>query len=155
NYQNYVHMTPKERSGWANLVVFNTFNPDRGESGAWCWCPQGASDVAVGGGMPNKLHVSFFVVWQAEPRQVTPPVLLTRGAGNATPDFDELRRAIWSSINVAFNRDSLFANYARVHNLGAPLTNESDFAGYRVQGFAQGIVYAPIGQWNNVGHMSW
>lgn len=54
-----------------------------------------------------------------------------------------------------FNRDSTFANYARMNNLGAPLTSEYDIGQFRVQGFCGGIVYAPIGQWDNIVHMGW
>jgi hypothetical protein len=142
-------MTPKEKSGWANQPIWNGYNPDAGEVGAWCWCPRGAADVMVGGGMPFKWHVSTFVVWQAEPRQggVTPPP--------PTDDFDALRRQVWTGLGVAFNRESSFASYARLHNLGAPLTNEMDVGGYRAQGFAQAIVYAPIGQWQSISHVGW
>ncbi|MEZ4769899.1 MAG: hypothetical protein R2844_15885 [Caldilineales bacterium] len=45
--------------------------------------------------------------------------------------------------------------YAREHSLGVPLTEEFDVAGYRCQGFANGIVYVPIGRWDELGHTSW
>ena len=149
-------MTPKERSGWANQPIWNSYVPERGETGAWCWCPRGAADVVVGGGMPSNWHVSFFAVWQAEPRQiVTPPV--TGGGVITAPvtDFETLRQAVWSAAGMTFNRDSALANYARVHNLGAPLTNEVELGGYQAQGFAGGIVYAPHAQWENITHMPW
>ncbi len=66
-YRGYAAMSPKRISGWANQPIFNSFSPERGEHGAWCWCPQGASDVVVGGGLPNNRHISFFAVWQAQP----------------------------------------------------------------------------------------
>ncbi len=68
SYRDYAHVTPKPGSGWARLDIYNNFVPERGEQGAWCWCPEGAADVVVGGGLPNNHHVSTFVVWQAERR---------------------------------------------------------------------------------------
>lgn len=52
------------RSGWANLPIFASYVPERGEQGPWCWAPEGASDVVVGGGMPANQHISTFAVWQ-------------------------------------------------------------------------------------------
>lgn len=71
---------------------------------------------------------------------------------------------------VSYNPEAALARYARQHNLGAPLFNESrssvqgeldvvdlDMGGYRVryQAFAQGIVACVVGQWDNVQHISW
>ena len=67
-YAGYVRSTPKPGSGWAKNDIWNNFKPEAGQQGAWCWCPDGAADVALGGGMPNNHHVSTFVVWQAERR---------------------------------------------------------------------------------------
>ncbi len=66
-YQKYVTQYTKEKSGWCNLFMSPSasFVPERGESGPWCWCPPGASDVLVGGGLPARQHVSTFAVWQA------------------------------------------------------------------------------------------
>jgi hypothetical protein len=157
NYRNYVRMTPKQGSGWANQVVFNNFNPDGGERGAWCWCPRGAADVVVGGGMPNNHHVSFFAVWQAEQRQPATPGTdpgITTPAGGGV-DSEALRMRAWGLAGIAFNPGSTFMIYARAHNLGAPLTPEFDQGAFRAQGFVGGIVYAPIGQWDNITHLSW
>lgn len=67
NYQKYITQYSKERSGWCNLFIApsSSYAPERGESGPWCWCPAGASDVVCGGGLPNRLHISTFAVWQA------------------------------------------------------------------------------------------
>ena len=157
-YRGYVTMTPKRISGWANQPLFNSFSPERGERGAWCWCPEGASDVVAGGGLPNNQHISFFAVWQAEPvttpQHPRPPVERDESAPAALR-LESLRRRAWEQLNVRFTRESVFANYARVHNLGAPLTNEYDLSGYRAQGFAQGIVYAPRDDQSKTSHMSW
>lgn len=67
SYQGYKVLYTKERSGWANLFMSpsSSYVPERGEQGPWCWCPAGAADVVVGGGLPAKQHVSIFAVWQA------------------------------------------------------------------------------------------
>jgi len=157
-YANFVHATPKEKSGWANQPMFNSYSPERGEHGAWCWCPEGAADVVVGGGMPNNQHVSYFAVWQEQPRQ-------SRGTAGATQprvekqpeplDLESLRQELIRRLDFDFDRDSVFANYARIHNLGAPLTAEFDVDRFRVQGFASGIVYAPNGKPELTDHMGW
>lgn len=65
-YAKYVYRTAKARSGWANHDIYNIYAPARHEVGAWCWCPAGAADVVVGGGMPNGDHISTFAVWQVK-----------------------------------------------------------------------------------------
>ena len=157
-YTGYVHATPKHQSGWANQPMFNSFNPDRGERGAWCWCPEGASDVVVGGGMPNNQHVSFFAVWQEQTRQAAevrkaPDTRVDESP--SVPDLEAMRRQVLQRVCASFDRDSVFANHARMHNLGAPLTGEFDAGRFRVQGFANGIVYAPSGQWERTDHLGW
>lgn len=66
-YQKYITQYTKEKSGWGNLFMApsSAYVPERGESGPWCWCPAGASDVVCGGGLPARQHVSIFAVWQA------------------------------------------------------------------------------------------
>lgn len=66
-----------------------------------------------------------------------------------------IREESWRQVRVAFNRDSAFAQHARAHKLGAPLTNEYDVGSFRAQGFAGGIVYARIGEWDNITHVAW
>jgi hypothetical protein len=153
NYTGYISLTPKEKSGWANLVLFTSYNPDRDERGPWCWCPAGAADVVVGGGMPYNWHVSFFVVWQLEQRQTegNPDT----GGGTDPINMADVRRQAWAALPLVGNVDSAFAAYARTNNLGAPLTQEFDLSGYRVQGFANGIVFAPIDQWQQIQHTGW
>lgn len=87
-YNGFLRLAPKPRSGWANIDIWNNFNPESHEQGAWCWCPEGAADVVVGGGMPNKHHVSTFVVWQAErraPVQPAPPPAPLPDPGEVAP----------------------------------------------------------------------
>jgi len=65
----------KPQSGWANNVIYNSFNPDMdldpntGRRGAWAWTVGDGSipaDTVLGGGMPFKWHVSFFATWVLE-----------------------------------------------------------------------------------------
>ncbi len=67
DYEGYVRRQTKEKSGWINIPIGpgSSFVPERGESGPWCWAPEGAADVVCGGGMPAKEHVSTYAVWQA------------------------------------------------------------------------------------------
>lgn len=144
-------ITPKERSGWGSQPIWNSFGPERGETGAWAWCPHGAADVVVGGGLPNNHHISWFVVWQAERRSGT-----DGGDGNgAKISLDLVRTAAWQALGVALQRESTLLAYARQHNLGAPMTAEIEAENYRLQGFANGIVYAPKDDGNAIGHMQW
>ena len=73
DYDGYVHRETKEGSGWINIPLGpgSNFVPERGESGPWCWAPEGAAEVFCGGGMPAKQHISTFVVWQEVPRNST------------------------------------------------------------------------------------
>lgn len=166
NYTGFVHATPKQHSGWANQPIFNSFNPERGERGAWCWCPAGAADVVCGGGLPNNHHVSFFAVWQAQPREDTgprdrPTDTTTDTAPDRTRaqppaiDAEAIRRHMWQTRGVAYIRNSAFTAHARAHQLGAPLTGEIDVEGLRVQGFANGIVFAPLGRLDATDHIEW
>ncbi|MCB0115495.1 MAG: hypothetical protein R2873_25055 [Caldilineaceae bacterium] len=165
SYNGFARMTPKQHSGWANLVMAggSSYVPERGEHGPWCWCPRGAADVVTGAGMPANHHISFFAVWQAQRRSGQPPVdehPVDEHPTEVLPNVDlssltSIRQEAWRQVGVAFNRDSSFANYARVHGLGAPLTNEYDIGNFRAQGFVGGIVYAPIGQWHLIQHVAW
>jgi len=148
-YQKYERKTPKAGSGWANLDIYQAYYPESGQIGTWCWCPEGASDVVVGGGMPQGNHISTFVIWQAE----------ARGTGgqplNLTVNDDAIRSAVWGQAGITFSNSSSLADYARRNNLGAPITNETDTGGFVAQGYASAIVYAPRGQWHNISHISW
>lgn len=174
NYKGYTLMTPKEKSGWANLAMSDGsgFVPERNEHGPWCWCPQGAADVVVGGGLPANHHISYFAVWQAERRGVaSPPAdqpeqqgeghspsssVVVPPSGDLDADLaDAVRAESWRQTGVAYNRGSSFADHARQHGLGAPLTNEYNIGNIRAQGFTGGIVYARIGDWHNIQHMTW
>ncbi len=155
NFAQHIKMTitPKARSGWGNQPIWSSFSPERGETGPWAWCPRGAADVVVGGGLPNNLHISWFVVWQAEKR--APDEIDDESGENPSLDLDALRQVAWQAVGIDLSSTSVLVVYARNHNLGAPLTTENDMGGYRVQGFAGGIVYAPIDRWTETSHISW
>lgn len=55
----------KSRSGWANIVLSPdaSFSPENGDTGVWAWGPPGG-EIVMGGGLPNRHHVSTFAVWQ-------------------------------------------------------------------------------------------
>lgn len=66
-YSGYVRQQTKDGSGWTNVPLGpgSSFVPERGESGPWCWAPNGVAEVFCGGGLPARHHISTFVVWQA------------------------------------------------------------------------------------------
>jgi len=73
---NHVDTPVKEKSGWANVTMFNKFSPGNGERGAWSWYPKSdiPADKVVGGGMPDGWHVSIFATWVLSDGTDTPPV---------------------------------------------------------------------------------
>lgn len=87
---NHVTFRVKERSGWANSLIFNSFNPDMdgdpntGVRGAWAWRP--VTDLPYeevrGGGLPFNWHVSWFATWVVD---VAP-------GGN--PEDDDLKETV-------------------------------------------------------------
>lgn len=83
--------------------------------------------------------------------------------GDEEEHFDTAEQAIrnraWNLAAVAYNPNAAFPRYARQHNLGAPLTAETNvrFAGkvYRLQGFVGGIVFAEVERWDQIQHIAW
>jgi len=172
NYQNYVYVNTKDRSGWANNAMYggSNFSPERNESGPWCWMPEGAAEVICGGGLPNNHHVSTFVVWAAAPRsqlsrRMAPP---TRAAAHAPatayrtgtavesePPLEKIRRLAWQHVGMTGDVESRFAAYARQHGLGAPVSAPCNLGEFRLQGFALGIVYMPRERVAEINHTRW
>ena len=68
-------MQTKEQSGWANLFMSasSAFYPAEGQRGPWRWMPDRAAVTVAGGGLPNRWHVSTFVVWE-QAEDVKPPI---------------------------------------------------------------------------------
>ncbi len=171
DYQGYTRETPKERSGWANIPIWSGshFNPEAGGRGPWCWCPEGASDVVVGGGMPHNWHVSTFVVWQLQPRQgqtqppdapvdeppLEPPDEPPDRPAVEPPDAAALRTEAWGALGLVYQPESPLARYAGQQRLGAPLSAEFTSGAYRIQAYALAVVYAATDAPDRVSHISW
>ena len=70
-----------------------------------------------------------------------------------------LRRAAWTASGFPYNSEAAFPRYARANNLGNPETPEFEFSyqgtRYRGQGYSKGIVYAPVGQWDQIRVAVW
>jgi len=70
-----------------------------------------------------------------------------------------LRETSWNHAypanGVQFNPTAAFQAVARTRDYGAPVTNEFDVDGYRVQGFVLKILYARVGDWGNVREVDW
>jgi len=68
---------------------------------------------------------------------------------------EDIRHAGWQALRIPYNPTAAFQSYARKHGLGFPVTGEFDVGDIRAQGYANGIVYARIGQWNKVKTLRW
>jgi len=68
---------------------------------------------------------------------------------------DTIRQACWDKQNVPYNPEAALQKFAQEECLMAPLGPEFDIDGYRVQAYADGIVYCEIGHWNDIHYMSW
>jgi len=103
-------------------------------------------------------HHSFLIVWQLtenkpdvkpEPKPEPPPAEVTES---------DIRNAAWNRVypeGIAYNPNAAFPVFAKRHSLGVPVTAEFDIGPYRVQGYANGIVYARIGDWGNIKLLEW
>jgi hypothetical protein len=56
---------------------------------------------------------------------------------------------------IDYDPTAPFPPFAREHGLGMPMTRELEYAGYRFQGYAGGIVYAPIADPSDLRILSW
>lgn len=79
------------------------------------------------------------------PPPVPPPVF----------DEDVIRQACWDRQNVPYNPNAALQKFAAEECLMAPLGPEFDVGDYRVQAYADGIVYCKIGHWDDVQWLSW
>lgn len=66
-----------------------------------------------------------------------------------------IRNRAWNSAGIAYNPDGALYKFAKAHNLGRPVTNETDIDGWRIQGYEKLIVCVRIGEWNTVYAVSW
>lgn len=100
-------------------------------------------------------HHSFLIVWRKVQAVAVEPEPTPEPTPEPLPTEEELRNAAWNAYGLPYNPDAAFPHYARAHSLGLPVTPETDFRGVRWQGYAGGIVYAPIGEWDKTTHISW
>ncbi len=70
-------------------------------------------------------------------------------------DTSAIRKACWGRQNVPYNPTAALQQLAAEECLMAPLGPEFDVGEYRVQAYADGIVYCRIGHWNNVKWLNW
>jgi len=104
----------------------------------------------------NAFHVGYILTFQrmTNPEEEEPP---------APPPSEvtehDIRNAAWNRLyptgGIAYNPDAAFPQYARAQGLGVPVTAEFDLGPYRVQGFVNGIIYAQIGDWQNIQSLDW
>lgn len=105
-------------------------------------------------------HADISLVGKTDPRKFPIHELIMRVYDPAAnlPD-DVVREAAWNAAGIPFNPRAAFPRYAREHDLGTPQTEEFDFSykgvNYRGQGFSEAIVYAQVGDWDNLQEMSW
>ena len=105
-------------------------------------------------------HADISTVGKTDPRGFPVHELVTRVYDPATNLPESIvREAAWNAAGIPFNPQAAFARYAREHELGTPQTDEFDFSykgvNYRGQGFSGAIVFAKVGDWDNIGEMSW
>ena len=105
-------------------------------------------------------HADISTAGKTDPRGFPVHELVTRVYDPATnlPE-NVVREAAWNAAGIPFNPEAAFSRYAREHELGTPQTDEFDFSykgvNYRGQGFSQAIVFAKVGDWENIGEMRW
>jgi hypothetical protein len=105
-------------------------------------------------------HADISTAGKTDPRGFPVHELVTRVYDPATNLPENIvREAAWNAAGIPFNPEAAFSRYAREHELGTPQTDEFDFSykgvNYRGQGFGQAIVFAKVGDWDNIGEMSW
>jgi len=117
----------------------------------WVQIPGAKSDVFYGLGLPWNRHVSYVAVFQRKLATAPPPLI--------TDPLEGIRNAAWNALfppdGVNYNPNAAFAAYARSHSLGVPTTQEIDYKGFRFQGYAGGIAYAKIGEWDKIQTLPW
>ena len=118
-----------------------------------------AAGIAKRYGIPREhilRHLDVDPANRSDPRNLDWVMFLARVAEEVGRMNEEtIRRAAWQALGIPYNPDAAFPRYAREHDLGNPVTREVDVAGYRLQGYAGGIVYARIGDWDNIREIPW
>lgn len=104
---------------------------------------------------------TYFPIIGANSSRPGPEVIAARSLPQSNPkqiDFAallEVRGAAWQARQLSFKAHSPLAQYARLHSLGMPVTDEFEAGNYLAQGFLNGVVYMRIDTPNDVGHMAW
>jgi hypothetical protein len=87
---------------------------------------------------------------------VTPGPSPTATLTPAVPNTTAMRDQLWAAINPDLDSGSVFAAYARLYNLGAPLPQgEIEYAGFTMQGFANGWLWIQDGDWTHIHRGTW
>jgi len=97
---------------------------------------------------------------KTDPLDFPVPDLLVRAYNLATaPPDSVVRNAAWNASGIPYNPDAALPKFARENGLGNPETPEFNFTHrgrqYRGQGFSQGIVYTPVGEWDKIQIIKW
>ena len=71
------------------------------------------------------------------------------------PVEEIIRKACWDRQNISYNPAAALQKAAAEEFLMAPIGPEFDIDGYRVQAYADGIVYCKIGHWDDVRLVFW
>jgi hypothetical protein len=106
---------------------------------------------------PRRLSRRQFIALCAA---ATPGVWLAACVPIPPPSFEEeIRKAALAARaplgGIDYDPDAAFPPFARANGLGMPLTQELEFDGYRLQGYAGGIVYAPVADPTDLRILSW
>lgn len=109
-------------------------------------------------------HHSFLVKWQLTEKEdgvepSLPPEPSPTPPPDTPPTKEEIRAYAWSVLwdgpIAEYHPTFALQAYAHRKNLGAPMSEEFDWRGYRFQLYALGIVYAPVDQWDKTTHAAW
>ena len=106
-------------------------------------------------GAATHMTVSVFGPPPALSAQPAPaPAAQPTSGGTAVDLIETMRNTVINAINkdspIPYNPQAAFPQFARQHNLGAPLTVELNVQDCRCQGYAMGWVWAKIGDWGNI-----
>lgn len=83
------------------------------------------------------------------------PPLPEEPEGPEVIPLEAIVEAAWNALDIPYNPEAAIAQYAREQELGNPVTGEFDVDGWRAQGFAWGIVFCPIGRWDECSRIEW
>jgi hypothetical protein len=110
----------------------------------------------------NTYHVGYILTFKRcvmpEENTVPEPPLEPPTPSEITEEH--IRNATWNRLypsgGIDFNPSAAFQAVARARGLGVPVTQEFDIGSVvRVQGFAEAILWAYIGQWGDVSELAW